>query len=659
MQKSIVDVRLTPEEYASLRGCTARYVRSMCKDKKIDCYEVKGNKGRGGITYEIPLISLSEKEIKRYLKTHKQEEKPADSEPEKIISLEYERLSDDERKDLNRKNKILDDWISYRMSAKKNGKSLAEADETYATIIQLQYPDLPISVRTLQRWDKIRRTKGEGGLVDSRGKHGNHKAKMSQDVFDLFEYYYLDESRKSVTFCMKLTQMELKKQGKDKPELLEKLKDFPAARTFERWVSSKIPEPVIQFFRFGEKACKDKCMPYVHRSYDDLYSNDIWVCDNHTFDIIIQKDEKPLRVYLTGFLDIRSRKMVGHYVTLNPSSDATLYALRRGIERYGIPKRILADNGREFLTYDIGGRGFRRHSKNAELDPTNIMERLGIDFHTALVRNARAKIIERTFLTVKEEFSKLFEAYTGGNTQERPERLKYIEKDLNNLTVLEDFTGFVEQYLEGEYNHRESDGIGMHGMTPNQAFKKYLVEQRIASPDVLNLMLLRSTKLQKVQRAGVKISFYGKDVWFLDPELMANHFGEKVYVRYNPSDLEHVRIYDENDRYLLTASQDKELSYFASKEEVAKKMKEQRHYQNIIAAYKKDKGIKATDALKLVMDRAAENMQIEEELNPDIIRIMKNPDYEFNELCIQQAVGGDVLDWSIANERIKKSRNMN
>ena len=59
------------------------------------------------------------------------------------------------------------------------------------------------------------------------------------------------------------------------------------------------------------------------------------------------------------------------------------------------------------------------------------------------------------------------------------------------------------------------------------------------------------------------------------------------------------------------------------------------------------------------MDRAAENMQIEEELNPDIIRIMKNPDYEFNELCIQQAVGGDVLDWSIANERIKKSRNMN
>ena len=659
MQKSIADVKLTPEEYANLRGCSVQYVRRLCQQGKIDCCEIKGNKGQGGTAYEIPLMSLSEKEVKRYLKTHKQEEKAEDSEENQIINLEYERLTADERTDLNRKNKILDDWISYRLSAKKSGKSLAEADETYATIIQLQYPDLPISVRTLQRWDKIRRTKGEIGLVDSRGKHGNHKAKMQQDVFDLFEYYYLDESRKSVTFCMQLTQLELKKQGKENPEILEKLKDFPAARTFERWVSSKIPEPVLQFFRFGEKACKDKCMPYVHRSYDDLHSNDIWVCDNHTFDIIIQNDEKPLRVYLTGFLDIRSRKMVGHYVTLNPSSDATLYALRSGIERYGIPKRILADNGREFLTYDIGGRGFRKHSKNAELDPTNIMERLGIDFHTALVRNARAKIIERTFLTVKEEFSKLFEAYTGGNTQERPERLKYIEKDPNKLTVLADFTGFVKQYLEGEYNHRANDGIGMHGMTPNQAFKKYLVEQRKASPDVLNLMLLRSTRLQKVQRAGVKLTFYGKDIWFLDPELMTNHFGEKVYVRYDPSSLESVRIYDENDRYILTASQDKELSYFASKEEVAAKMKEQRQYKNIIAAYKKDKGIKATEALDLVMERAAENMQIDEELSPDIIRLMKNPDYEFNELCIQQAAGGDVLDWSIANERIKKSRNMN
>ena len=194
-------------------------------------------------------------------------------------------------------------------------------------------------------------------------------------------------------------------------------------------------------------------------------------------------------------------------------------------------------------------------------------------------------------------------------------------------------------------------------VTPNQAFAKYLVEQRVAAPEVLNLMLLRSTRLQKVTRAGVKLNFYGKDIWFMDEDMLLNHQGEKVYVRYNPSDLGTVRIYDEQDRFMLTATQVTELSYFASKEDVAEAMKEQRHYENIVKAYKRDKGIKATKALELVMAQAVRNMENEEQLDPDIIRIMKSPDYEFNELCIQQAVGGDVLDWSIANARIKELKN--
>lgn len=648
MQEGRIETMLTAEEYAELRGCTVQYVRKLCELGKVDARTLTGTRGRSGRTYMIPLASLSDKEIKKYLRRKRDQETKtrAAEELTKVISLNYECLSAEEREQLNLKNKILDGWIAYRYEEKRRGKSLAEADDNYVRIIQLQYPDISMSLRTIRRWDELRRKQGEAALVDSRGKHENHQQKMTQEVFDVFEYYYLDESRKSATLCMELTELEFRKRGQSVI--------IPSERTFLRWVE-KIPVPVLQYFRYGEKACKDKCMPYVHRSYDDLHSNDIWVCDNHTFDIIIQKDEKPLRVYLTGFLDVRSRKMVGHYVTLTPSSDATLYALRRGIERYGIPKRILADNGREFLTYDIGGRGFRKHSKNAELDPENIMQRLGIEFHTAMVRNARAKIIERCFLTVKEEFSKLFEAYTGGNTQERPERLKYIEKNLDKLTVFQDFEGFVNQYIEGIYNHRKNNGIGMHGMTPNQAYAKHLVEQRIAAPDVLNLMMLRSTRLQKVTRAGVKLSFYGQDIWFINEELIMNHQGEKVYVRFNPSELETVRVYDENDRFMMTAAQDKEVSYFASKEEVAVEMKKQRHYQNIVKAYKKDKGIKASKALDLVMGKAAENMQLDEKLSPDIIRLMQSPDYEFNELCVQQAVGGDVIDWSIANRRIKES----
>jgi hypothetical protein len=160
----------------------------------------------------------------------------------------------------------------------------------------------------------------------------------------------------------RLTELEIRqhpdKYGTD-------LLPLASPASFAREVERTIPVPVLKYFRLGEKVFRDECANYIERSYDDLHSNDIWVCDNHKFDIFVNNGEreKPARVYLTAFLDVRSRKMVGWYVADAPSSDATLQALRRGIEAYGIPKRIYSDNGREFLTHDIGGRGFRKSAQ--------------------------------------------------------------------------------------------------------------------------------------------------------------------------------------------------------------------------------------------------------------------------------------------------------
>ena len=651
MEDILASVKITTSEYAFLRGCSEQYIRRLCDKGKIRTERKTKSKGGGnsGVSYMIPLTSLSDREVKRYLKKHSKDEifQAAAADPEeqeKIIDLTYETLTARQREELNLKNRVLAGWKSYRQEERKKGIPLADADAAYVRIVMLQYPEMAFSKATLFRWDKVQKDHGELAILDGRGRHGHHAKKMTPELFDIFQYYYLDESRKSASMCVTLTKLEAKKRGLDVSK-----EKFPTERAFVRWIST-IKEPVLMYFRYGEKAMKDKCLPYIHRSYTDLQANDIWVSDNHTFDIIVAKDEKPLRVYLTAFLDVRSRKFVGHHVTLNPSADATLYALRRGIERYGIPKRILTDNGREFLTIDIGGRGFRKKSK--EQDPQTIMDRLGIDFKTAMVKNARAKIIERSFLTVKEEFSKLFSTYTGGNVVERPERLKNIVKDVNNITVLEDFETFVTQYLEGWYNYRKHTGFGMNGQTPNEVYKRTLVEVRKASKEVLDIMLLRSTRLQKVTRAGVKLSFYGEEVYFYNEELLMNHQGEQVFVRYNPRDLASVRVYDSEDRYILTAEQDKGLSYMASKEEVAAKMKEQRTFGRMAKAYKKEHGLKGTKALELMMEAATQNMGPGEQLDPDIIEIMRNPDAEFNEREIAKAVGDD-LDWGKANEKIR------
>lgn len=414
---------LSVAEYADLRGCSERYARQMVLGGKIKAQEIEGSVGRGGKSYVIPLAAIEPKLIRKW----KQRQRGASTDPD---SSEEEELADDrtlenltmeERTEISTRKEILNEWFRYRDEAGKGAK--ARADAEFLNYITVEYPDLKFSQRILYRKWESRKKQGDIGLLDMRGKHKNHRKTLPDEVFDIFEYYYLDESRKSVTKCMELTELEIKKNRED----LQCLLPLPSLTTFTRRIE-KIPVPVLKYYRFGEKAFPDECAPYIRRRYGDLASNDIWVCDNHTFDILVDdgKSEKPVRMYLTAFPDVRARKMVGWYVTDNPCSDATLMALRRGIERYGLPKLIYSDNGREFLTHDIGGRGFRKSADTGEHEPPTILQFLGIEFRTAMVKNAKAKIIERAFRSLKEGFSRLFEGYTGGSITERPERLKRL-----------------------------------------------------------------------------------------------------------------------------------------------------------------------------------------------------------------------------------------
>lgn len=483
--------------------------------------------------------------------------------------------------------------------------------------------------------------------MDWRGKHAGHKKAIPDVVGNIFEGYYLDESRKTVAECIRLTELCLKAVGE------EKYLPLASETTFARYIEREIDFSALQLYRFGEKAFRDKAMSFNRRTYDDLQSNDIWVCDNHTFDVILRdhEEDKPVRVCLTAFLDVRSRKMVGWYVTSSPCSDATLQALRRGIEKYGIPKRILADNGREFVTLDIGGRGHRKTKKLKEGEhviPT-ILDHLQVEFRTAAVRNARAKIVERAFLDVKECFSKLFRAFTGGTIAERPERLKQIVKKRVELCPYGEFEQHVDKYIEGVFNYTESKGVGMNGKTRNQVYAENLIEKRVASQAELNIMMLRNSRMIKMDRGGIVLKLYGTEVVYNSDELLMHHIGDPIYYRYNPDDLSEIRVYDEHDRFICTASQRTALSYFASKEEVAEKMREQRQLEKMVKAYMKEKNIQARDALELIMAQAEENMRSGEHLDPKIITLIRATEEagepEEYELA---AVGGEPFDWSPA-----------
>ena len=597
---------------------------------------------------------LEAKEIRKW----KQRQRGAAADPDPTEEEELadgrtlENLTMEERLEISTWKEILNEWFCYRDEAGKGAK--AQADVEFLNYITVEYPDLKFSQRILYRkWESWKK-QGDIGLLDMRGKHKNHRKTLPDEVFDVFEYYYLDESRKSVTKCMELTELEIKKNRED----LQCLLPLPSLTTFTRRIE-KIPVPVLKYYRFGEKVFLDECAPYIRRKYGDLVSNDIWVCDNHTFDILVDdgRSEKPVRMYLTAFMDVRARKMVGWYVTDNPCSDATLMALRRGIERYGLPKLIYSDNGREFLTHDIGGRGFRKSADTGEHEPPTILQLLGIEFRTAMVKNAKAKIIERAFRSLKEGFSRLFEGYTGGSITERPERLKKTEKQAFNFTGVDEFRGYVDSYIQGIFNKTPSKAEGMEGKSPDEIYAKYLYEQRTATPEQLNLLMLRNSRMVKVQRNGVKLVLYGEEYWFRSDELTYSHIGEKVYFRYNPDDLREVRVYNESDQFLCTAQQEGALSYFASnKEEARERIRETRKLEKQVKAYKKLKGIEAEDALSLMMDKAAKQAKEPEKLDPDVIRPIFSTEEVAEENIYGKVAGAseEPIDWSVALERLRK-----
>ena len=633
---------ISVSEYAELRGCTERYVQKLIKEGKLKAEEQFGSGGRNGLSYKILLADCDPKIIKKYNRIHGI--KAAKEEPQRpqIVPKFLEELSAEERKESAFWKRTLEEWREYRNSPGKK----AELDEKFVIYLQTTYPERQFTVRMLYRKQKALKEGGETALIDRRGKHENHKNSISDTVWDIFQYYYLDESQKSISECMRLTELQLKSEGQ------ESLLPLASDSSFGRAVQSRIDVPVLKYFRLGQKAYKDQCEPYVKRLYDDLQSNDIWVCDNHTFDIMVDDGEhkKPVRVYLTAFLDVRSRKMMGWYVTDAPCSDATLQALRRGIERYGIPKRILSDNGREFLTHDIGGRGFRKSREEDEHYIPTILDNLQIEFRTAMVKNARAKIVERAFREVKEEFSRLFEGYTGGSITERPERLKGMAKKAANFTPYADFERYVDTYIEGWFNHQEHGGVGMRHKTRNQVYEENLYELRTAAQEELNLMMMRSSRMVKFRRDGLTLRLYGTEITYWSEELWRSHLEEKVYYRYNPDDLSEIRVYDERDRFLGTAQQVPAVSYFATKEEVAARMSEQRRLERTIKAYKKDQQLKGEDALALVLAEAERNLEMPELLNPKVITPIRKIDAVDQNESLAMAAGAEPIDWTNAIE---------
>lgn len=542
---------LTVPEYAELSCCSVRTAQRRLSDGKLQ-YVIEIN-DRNRPKYMIPVSSLPADLQARYYDRQRREAgiepelKAPSKEPKKTVKKVFEDFSEVEREEISAWINVLNEWQECRRRYKKK----SEADELFITKYRLENPEEPISMDILYRKWAAYKQNDLAGILGKRGGSNKGTSSIPTELWDYFKYLYLCDSKPTVSRCYTLL-------GDWTADFYPELVPFlPAERTFRRHIDSDIPLAVQIYMREGDKAMRDKCMPYISRMYDKLHANDVWIADNHTLDIQSYDDlGKTHRLYLTAFLDAKSGVLVGWNITDSPTSQSTVLALRHGIKRFGIPKLIYVDNGREFLTYDIGGKGHRsRRSNEDEIIPPTILQRLDVEMRNAIVRNAKAKPIERTFSTVTAQFARMLEGYCGGTIKQRPESLKRRIKegklpcDFEVREVLNDWIDY--EFNTQDYGGSEAKYSGMSRIDVWNHDIKAAGVRKAAESD-LNLMLMRSTRIQKVKRDGVFITIGGEKLWYMNYESTYQHLGEEVYVRYDPADLSSVRIYDKDDRYLWT-----------------------------------------------------------------------------------------------------------
>ena len=427
---------------------------------------------------------------------------------------------------------------------------------------------------------------------------------------------------------------------------------------FKRQVR-QIPIGVVKYYREGSKALDDDVLSYVQRDYEGIDANEWWVSDYHTLDLMVKDDRtgEVYRPHVVLWMDIRSRRVLSWRMRKESDSDGVILSFRDAVAACGIPENVYLDNGKEYLTHAFGGRGRRKKNVNAQY-ATSILDLLGVQMHNALPRNGRAKVIERSFGEFSRWFAKSFITYCGNRPAARPERHNDVMKRDSNIPLASEVEELLGKFIAGLHNAQASGAVGLNGKTPNQVYEDTLFKKRTATQDQLNLMLLRSERLQKVSENGVKLKIGGRELWYCNEELKINYSGWQVYVKYDPDDLSSVRVYDEKEALLCAVERLPEGGYDLDKNTEAVKTVNRirrQHKQSVIAYMDEQRTIAQAPAAHEAMVMVAEDNLAADTSGKAVAKVLEP--IQWQEQLLQTATGDvGVINWSVMTKNARRNQ---
>lgn len=405
-----------------------------------------------------------------------------------------------------------------------------------------------LTVPTLRRWWGVY-IKNRNNPLALASKHGSNKGlrRVQEDVITTAKALYFNKNKPKISVVF--------------IKLIEIFgHDAISYSTLRNIINNDINIIEKNKARMGAKEFKDTHIPYIERSYEDIKAGEIWMSDGHDLELMCyQGDRKKSngeRYFgspkIVVWIDVKSRLITGWTLTWTETTESIAIALKRGIEKYGIPKKVYTDNGKAYKSKVLKG--------TEEIE--GIYANLGLETSNALPYNAQAKHIERWFVDFKESFAKEFYTYKGGNILERKEEMKsFALKKIDTSRILEqeELEVMIENFIEYKnhrfYEQRRAAGLkahrgrGMKNRTPLEVFNEEnpINKRKMLDDEKLRLLFLYE-EIRTVQQNGIEHlgnRYANEHLYF--------HLAEKVKIKYDPKDLSFIYVYLETGEFLCKA----------------------------------------------------------------------------------------------------------
>lgn len=294
-----------------------------------------------------------------------------------------------------------------------------------------------------------------------------------------------------------------------------------------------MPHAQKVFMREGERALA-RLYPAQKRIYN-MQLHDIWCADGHKADVFVTDETGEIyRPIVMGWMDVRSRVLLGWAVGKSETADLVRRALHQAITRSNaVPREALLDNGRAFASKEIsGGAPNRYRFKVKENELLGTLTLLGVGMIWATPGHGQSKPIERYWQLLTDDVAKhpdLTRAYCGNKPDAKPEhfdRKKAVPLAVFKRVLAE---AIADKHIRG---HR---GNAMDGKSPQAVYEKLAQATPIRQPTAAQirfcLMTAEATRL-KGEEGSIQLN--GNRYW--SEEISGLSRSVTYTVRYNPED---------------------------------------------------------------------------------------------------------------------------